>query len=247
MADSLLPQDHTTPTKEEIIAKWKDKPQEELLAAKAESDIYINTLTARLDDLRKDYLELRDQQQTGAQLKEFLDRMENRSSEPNTQQITPQSEVQPGIKPEEIQDLVAKEIARNNQLSRQTKNFSDMQAKLRETFGDNYEASYKQRLDTLGLSPEFADDLARNHPTVFMKTLELDARPTQQIPNPIRNTQRPTTFAPQTPKRDWNYYQNLKKENPRLYLDPKIAIQMHEDAMALGDDFGVPPSGFHKG
>ena len=80
-----------------------------------------------------------------------------------------------------------------------------------------------------------------------MKTLELDSQPAQQAPNLPRTQARPSTFAPTSQKRDWNYYQQLKKENPRAYLDPKIAIQMHDDAIALGDDFGMPASGFHKG
>jgi len=32
----------------------------------------------------------------------------------------------------------------------------------------------------------------------------------------------------------------MKKSDPRMYLDPKIAVQMHDDAIALGADFGMP-------
>lgn len=240
MADSLLPGNDLVPTitKEEVIEKWKDKPQEELLAAKAESDIYINTLTARFDDLRKDYLELREQQQTGAQLKEFLDRMEKQSTEPESP-ITHQSDVQPGIKPEDLEGIIAKEIAKNQLASKQNENLSVVQAKLKETLGDNYEASYKQRLDSLGLTKEFADDLAKNYPAAFMKTFGLDQTSTSPMPTP-RSSHRPTSFAPNVPKRDWAYYQEMKKTNPRLYLDPKIAIQMNADAEALGEAFGMP-------
>jgi hypothetical protein len=41
-------------------------------------------------------------------------------------------------------------------------------------------------------------------------------------------------------QRTWAYYQELKKTNPKLYLDPKIAAQMDKDAIALGDAFGMP-------
>src|SRR6267378_4051048 len=96
LADSLLPDDQSNTqslTKEAIIAKWKDKPREELENAKAESDMYVNTLTARFDDLRKDYLELKEQQHTGAQLKDLLDRLDK----PITQQDElPVQENQPG-------------------------------------------------------------------------------------------------------------------------------------------------------
>lgn len=242
MADSLLPDNDqlsNSLTRESVIEKWKDKPHEELLAAKAESDLYIETMKARLDDLRKDYLELKEQQQTGAQLKELIDRLDSR--DPNTPLNTPEEKpIQPGIKPEDVTALVQQEIAKNNRLSEQQKNFNEMQAKLREQFGDNYADAYKQRLDTLGLSKDFADELAKNYPAAFMRTFGLDA-PSTQVNNSLpRSSVRQTSFSTSAPKRDWNYYQELKKSNPRLYLDPKIAVQMHDDAIALGDDFGMP-------
>lgn len=38
-------------------------------------------------------------------------------------------------------------------------------------------------------------------------------------------------------KRTMSYYQNLKKENPTLYLDPVMNTQMHKDALVLGEAF----------
>lgn len=239
MADSLLDGNHpTTLTKEDIIAKWKDKPREELEAAKAESDLYIETMKLRFDDLSKDYLALKEQSNTGAQLKELLDRLDNTKNVDVTLN-TQQESVQPGIKPEDIEKLVNDKLTAHQQQQRQNENMSKMQAKLRETFGDNYQASYKQRLDNLGLTAEFADDLAKNHPAVFIKTFGLEQQQPQNTMNLPRNIQRPS-FQPNAPKRDYNYYQELKKSNPRLYLDPKIAVQMHNDMMELGSAFGLP-------
>lgn len=242
--DSLLPEENlsqgaTGLTKEQIIAKWKDKPVEELLEAKANSDIFIAMKNAQFDDLRKDYLALKDEQQTGAQLKDLLDRLDK----PNTQQeqnFTPVQEHQPGIKPEEVEALIAKKLSDHQISLRQQDNFTTMQAKLKQTYGEDYSSTYKQRLDTLGLTKEFADDLAKNHPTVFAKTFGLDEQQRQTPQALPRSNVRPANFAPQTPKRDWNYYQELKKSNPRMYLDPKIAVQMHNDAIELGDAFGMP-------
>lgn len=238
--DSLLPEDnHASQTKEEIIAKWKDKPIDELLSAKAESDLYINTLTAKMDDLRKDYLGLKDQQQTGAQLKDLIDRLDNpnRQIEQNTNQNV---QTEPGIKPEDIEALIARKLTDHQLSLKQADNFNSMQAKLKQNLGEDYSAAYKQRLDILGLTKEFADDLARNHPTVFMKTFGLDEirqTNTQSLP---KSSSRQTSFAPSTPKRDWAFYQEMKKTNPKMYLDPKITLQMHDDAIALGADFGMP-------
>lgn len=242
MADSLLDGNQAvTLTKEDVIAKWKDKPHEDLLAAKAEADLYVETLKARFDDLSKDYLEIKEQQKTGAQLKELLDRLDNpsRNTDPSPDD-THKDSVQPGIKSEDIERLINEKMTAHQRSLKQNENLAQMQAKLREQLGTNYQDAYKQRLDTLGLTPEFADDLAKNHPTVFIKTFGLDQQPTQTSTSLPRNSIRPNTFAPKAQRRDWNYYQEMKKNDPRMYLDPKIAVQMHEDAIALGADFGMP-------
>lgn len=240
MADSLFDGNQPSITREEIIAKWKDKPREDLENAKAESDLYIKTLEARLDDISKDLLAKDDQVKTGAQIQALLDRLDKRDTEVNLPVNTDLGNNQPGIKPEDIERLVQEKMTAHQRQLKQNENFQSMQAKLRESFGDNYQATYKQRLDTAGLTPEFADTLARDHPIVFMKTLGLDQQQQVQNTSLPRSSVRQTSFAPQTNKRDWNFYQEMKKTNPRMYLDPKIAVQMHEDAMALGSAFGMP-------
>ncbi len=62
MADSLLDEvDHTQNDRDELLNKWKDKSKEELLAAKVESDLFIKTQNARFDNIREDYLKLREE------------------------------------------------------------------------------------------------------------------------------------------------------------------------------------------
>lgn len=244
MADSLLDGDPIiteTAERDAIIAKWKDKPREELEAAKAESDLYIKTLTARLDDLKKDYLDIREQHQASTQLKELIDRLE-KAPKPGQEDSrdTQREEVPPALKPEDIETLVSHKFSEHQRALKQQENFVSVQAKLREQLGENYQEVYKQRLDNLGLTKEFADDLAKNYPTAFMNTFGLNQTKSNFDVNLPRSSVRPSSFAPKTQKRDWAYYQELKKTNPRLYLDPKIAIQMHDDAIALGDEFGLP-------
>jgi hypothetical protein len=246
MADSLLEGDQPSPEdRDTIFNKWKDKTKEEILDAKVNSDLFIKTKNAQFDDLKKDYLELRERQQASADLTVLLDQIKKERLNPDTTVITPKEPTQPAIKTEEIEALIRKTatetFSERERIRTQQDNFNTIQSKLKEQFGDNYQTTYKQRLDTLGLSKEFADELAKNHPTVFLKTFELDSqRQTSQSIAPPRTQQRQTSFAPAVTKRDWNYYQEMKKTNPKLYLDPKIANQMHDDAIALGADFGMP-------
>ncbi len=248
MADSLLQdQDNNNNNDEDratLAAKWTDKSKEDVIAAKVESDLYIKSQLARFDDLKKDYLALREETQAKDQLKDLIDRLEKPKDNnvDTSSQHQSERQDQPSFKPEDIEKLISEKMTQREQENKHSQNFNMVKAKLKEQFGENFGTTLKQRMDTLGLSQEFADDLARKHPNVFLKTFGVDEAQSRQDNSvaPPRSQQRQTSFAPNSPKRDWNYYQELKKTNPYLYLDPKIAVQMHDDAIALGKDFGMP-------
>lgn len=243
MADSLLDTNMAdlAAEKEALRTKWAAKTPQEVLDAKIESDLYIKTQNARFDEIREDYLKLREEAKTKASLEELISRQEKLLTNPEAP-LTPQKEEnQPSFKSEDIDTLLEQKLVQRERVSKQTENFNFVKAKLKEQFGDNANTALKQRMDTLGLDQVFTDELAKNHPQVFLKTFGMEEQSRSSgYNNPPRNEQRPDRFAPKTPKRDWNYYQELNKKDPRAYLDPKIAIQMHNDAIALGADFGMP-------
>ncbi len=243
MADSLIdndPQVDQTNERETLLNKWKDKSKEEILAAKIESDLFIKTQNARFDNIRDDYLKLREEATAKASLEELIARQEKLLTNPEQSTNTPVEETKPSINPEDIDSILEQKLTAREKLTKQTENFNMIRAKLREQFGDKASEVLKQRMDTLGLDQAFTDDLAKSHPSVFIRTFGLDeVRPSTNVAPP-RSSSRPDRFAPIVQKRDWNYYQELNKRDPRAYLDPKIAIQMHNDAIELGDAFGMP-------
>ncbi len=243
MADSLI-EDHEDQTNDrrELEEKWKDKSPEEVLKAKVESDLYIKTLTSRMDELRGDYLKLREEHQASAQLKDLIDQLKQAKPNEDTLPDTNRENVnQPSLKAEDIDTMLEQKLTARERLNKQTENFNMVKAKLREQFGDNSNSILRQRMDTLGLDQAFVDELAKNHPSVFFRTFGMDQQERRDSFNPPpRSNQRQDSFAPRVQKRDWNYYQELKKSNPRLYLDPKISVQMHQDALEQGDAFGMP-------
>ena len=241
MADSLFNDDLDNNTdREALFTKWKDKPAEEVLKAKVESDLYIKTLTSRMDDLTKDHLKLMEESKAKDQLQDLIDRLEKRGEGKVEPKEPNRDENQPSFKPEDIEKIVLEKLTQADQRKVLENNFSTIKAKLKERLGDNHQEILKQRREELGLTQDFADELARSHPNVFLKTFGLDEQPREGYIPPPRGSVRPSSFAAKQPVRDWNYYQELKKTNPKIYLDPKIAVQMHEDAVALGDKFGMP-------
>src|SRR5258708_24108298 len=178
MADSLLDNvqvDQTNEslqqqTRNEILNNWKDKSKEEIRAVKVESDLFIKTQNARFDKIREDYLKLREEATAKASLEELIDRQEKLLTNPEQPTITPVEETKPSFKPEDIDSILEQKLTAREKLIKQTENFNMIKVKLREQFGDKASEVLKQRMDTLGLDQAFTDDLAKSHPSVFIRT-----------------------------------------------------------------------------
>lgn len=216
----------------------KFKTQQDLAKGKYESDLYIKTLEKKQDELRTDYLKLREDYNARAKLEELIGQLEARSQSPDS--TTPKAEVKdkPVIDPKEIESLVSNKIQEYELTRKQQQNFSIVRDRLKERFGDNYQTALKQQIENLGLTEEDVNQLAKKSPNAFFKTIGIDQP--QQAPAfqpPFQSSQR-TNFAPTgAKKRTWSYYQEMKKTNPKAYYDSKTNVQMHNDYIELGKEF----------
>jgi hypothetical protein len=235
--------DLPTPNLEEFKKKWQEKFPDapaELIEAKAHSDYHIKTLEANNAEIRKMYAEAKDELTAKAKWDEYLDRLN--SNKPINDQVaqTQANEVktEPTLDLMKIEELVQKKIQETEARKRETENFNKVQSKLHERFGDNYATVLQEQQNSLGLSKDEINSLAKKSPEAFFRVLGLNDQPSGDgFVSPPRNNQRNNSFAPKTEVRDFNYYQNLKKTDPKLYLDPKIQVQMEKDALAMGMDF----------
>jgi hypothetical protein len=210
----------------------KFKDPKDLARSKMESDRYIKTLEGRLDELRNDYIAER---QTNM-AKQNLDDLLNKARQQPTLEPEPKnSEVKYKPDPEEFDSLFSSNIRKYEEQKKAQENFNLVKTKLKERFGSNYHESIQQEMDRLGLSTEDANTLARRSPTAFFKMIDQPRNPDDNFQAPPRSS---SGFAPRLPKpRTWSYYQDLKKTKPNLYYDKKIAVQMHNDAIAQGESF----------
>lgn len=245
MTENLLAEDQTPPafdpTKDyfqELVGEGKKfKTEKELARGKAEADFYIKTLELQKDELRNDYLKLREEHQTAASLREILDQM--KTSQRQESEPTHTANTEMAYDPKQVESLISSKIQEHENTRREQNNFNSVKAKLIERFGNNYQGTVKEQIDNLGLSEEYFNDMARKSPAAVLRTLGLDQEPSREnFQTPPRSTQRSDRFSPQSKtKRTWAYYQDLKKSNPTLYLDPKTTTQMHKDYQELGSDF----------
>lgn len=244
LLDQTQNQPYIDPSKnyiEELVGEGrKFKTVEDLARGKAEADLYIETLTRRQDEINADYRRVLEESKAQAKLQELIDRLENTPA--NRQELPPavnDLERMPTYNPDEVKSLIRNELVQSKAEEKATSNFNTVQKKLQEQFGDNTSRVLQEQMNKLDLSIDDLNALARKSPTAFFNTLGLN-QPQNTNDNfmaPPRS-QRNDSFAPQGPKkRTWSYYQEMKKTNPDLYLNPKIANQMHDDMVELGDAF----------
>jgi len=215
---------------------------------KYESDSYVGILETRSDQMREDALQWKKEADSRANLEELLDQMKKQPVTSNTPPANTEI-TKPTIDPNQIQSLVSSEVQKLRASEKETSNYSLVLNKAKERYGENFANALKLQAVELNLSDDYVNTLARTQPQLFMKTFGLEAQqaPRQSFQAPPSSAARTDTFRPQTQEvRDWNYYQKLKQEmGPKFYYDKKLAVQMHQDAMELGDrfktgDFDVP-------
>lgn len=223
---------------EELVGEGKKfKSIEDLARGKAEADLYVDHLKSRQDELRADYLKMREEYTAGPKLKETLDQymQEFRQSQNTNQPLG--NEDKSVFDETKVADMVKQHLAANKQLDREEANAARVESKLKEIYGPGYKASVKQQIDQLGMTVDFFNDMARQYPDALMRTLGADAPNAREtFQSPPTSTQRldPTSASGQ---RTWSFYEKMRKTDPVRYRDPKTQDQMFKDATYLGDKF----------
>jgi hypothetical protein len=225
---------------EELVGEGKKfKTIEDLAKGKAEADAFIAFKNREYDTLKEDYLNLRKEHTAGSRLEDLITKLS--TAQQNSSNESPsvnEEEKVPAFKLEDIDARVNETISRLEMQRKETANFNEVQAKLQEKLGPNYENILKQQVSDLGLSPEDVNTLAKKSPKAFFKTLGLEEQSKGDVFNaPPRSQNRSDSFSPSTTKRTWNFYEKMRKENPSLYLNPKTQVQMHKDHRELGNVF----------
>lgn len=226
---------------EQLVGEGKKfKDNEALARGKFEADQFIALQNKRMDELRADYLRLREEHQASASLKELVDQLATpkRNDEDRDSPKADDSDNRPAFDPNQLESLFEKKIREHEVRSVEQRNFNEVRNKLKEMWGDKSSSLLKKQIDDLGLTVDDVNSLARKSPKAFFKTLGLDQQNNNNgFEAPPRSNQRNDNFAPGTKQRTWSYYQEIKKSDPKLYWDPKTQIQMQKDAIALGESF----------
>lgn len=229
----------TAPGAKFDLSKYDGDPMKAAAAiakGKWHADATLEHRNKSYDELRTDWMKLREEYNAGPKLKEYLDQLVTQKSQNESQQ-TPVIPVQPVQESVDIEKLLEQKLTAREQQRKEEANYKLVESKLTEHYGPQFASVLKQQVDQLGLDKDFVNDLARKHPAVLFRTLGIEGQKTGDVfQSPPTSSQRRDPFAPTT-KRTNAYYQKLRKEKPVEYRSPKIQDQMLKDAIALGDEF----------
>jgi len=224
---------------EELVGEGKKfKSPVELARGKAESDLYIEHMKGRMDELRQDYTKLHNEYNAGPKLKETLDQYMQELKQSQESQLPPTQEDKSAVLDDaKLADMIKQHIAANKQIDSEENNVKSVESKLQETYGPNYKQLVSQQINQLGISVEFFNDLARKHPAVLYRTLGMEGqRQGETFQAPPTSTRGSDPFVGPT-KRTNAFYQKMRQTDPVKYRDPKTQDQMFKDYIALGDEF----------
>jgi hypothetical protein len=229
----------TAPGAKFDLTKYDGDPMKAAAAiakGKWHADATLEHRNKSYDELRTEWMKLREEYNAGPKLKEYIDQMVAQKSQKEPRQ-TPVEEKQPVYNPDDMEKLLESKLTAREQLRKEEANYRLVEAKLTEHYGPQFASVLKQQVDQLGLDKDFVNDLARKHPAVLFRTLGIEGQKTGEgFQSPPTSSQRRDPFA-STTKRTNAYYQKLRKEKPVEYRSPKIQDQMLKDAIALGDEF----------
>lgn len=229
-----------TPTTESFLnklvtergEKWSDP--EVIAKGKLEADAHIANLERQLAEMREDLSK-------SNYSKQLLDALQNKAGNTNPEpamahdksgDTAAQDTTGDGV---DVESLVEKTLAKREQEAKVAQNVQMVQEALTATFGSEALNTVKARADELGMSLEAMEEMAKTSPKAFLSLVG-------SAPQPQRNadvTSSKNTAADfnTAGKKNWNYYQNLRRTNPNQYYSPRVQNEMMKAHAEQGDRF----------
>lgn len=216
----------------------KFKDEKELAKGKWYADELVRTYEHRMDQMREEIDSLRSKEQASAKLTDLIDQYQNRQQVPpeNTTLLQDKS---PSIDVKQIESLIDSRMQDRETSRKQQDNYTFVKNKLVEQYGPNYSTALSKQMAELDMSESYLNDMAKNSPKALLKMLGIEENPVLRDPfrAPPRSNMIQNQYTPQQEERTWAWYQKLKEENPKKYYSRETNVQMHNDAVRLGERF----------
>jgi hypothetical protein len=211
---------------------WGD-PQT-LAKGYASAQEYIRQLEQQTKELRED---------VGKQdyVKELLEQMRKgeppvKDTEASHSQDGTNAQGQTSLEASDIESLVEETLTKREKELTASENAKVANDKLVAVYGTEAGNKVKERSKELGMSLDSLKALAEQSPTAFLRLIGEEA--TKETGTVVKGTVNTSAgFVNQSGKRNFDYYQEMRRKDSRTYYSPKTQQQMMEDRLALGEKF----------
>lgn len=215
---------------EELVGPGKKfATVEDLAKGKWHADTMVETLKAE-----KTALEV--QAANGMNVDKLIEAINKGKTGTEGGQPPEQNQSNPPPQNVNIEELVLNTLKKTEADRKIETNKQAVVARMNEVWGADASKELRKTAAEIGVSVDYLNGVAQQSPEAFYKLVSL---------NQNRNSPSGTT-VPQgtvrlegngTGQRDAKFYRELKKNNPSLYKETKIQVQMSRDALALGEAF----------
>lgn len=193
---------------------------------------YVNA-DSHLDELRRDLAQARARSDAEKNQEPVVPTQQQQSDQTPAVTERPQNN-------EDLRTLVGRELEALTQEKKFEQNVESTAQTLIDHFGDAIKANQavKDKARELGVSPDWLRDSAARSPKAFYATMGI---------NPEAERRDTSTPAPRSDvrlesnqggsKRNYAYFENLRKSDKGLYYSQSVQNEMHRLARELGDAF----------
>lgn len=221
----------------EEVAKEKGekfRDPQEVAKGYVHSQRHIAELTRQIEEMRED-LSKQDY------IKEVLERLDAKQAQPTGREPAPSNtsstndaDHKSEVSVDDVKKLITETLTQQEAENTSRQNLEETDRLLTEAFGTDAKAKVTERAEALGMSPERMKELAAESPTAFMSLMgEVPRKETNQMQKTQLNTAE--GFGTTSNRKDWAYYQKLRKENSKLYYSPQIQNEMLSERERQGE------------
>jgi hypothetical protein len=209
---------------------------EALAKAKFKSDEHIA-------NLEKEQSGVREELSKRLSFEEVLAKIEANRQQSTTDDNQASSVAEVGEKsltPEEIRKLTLDTLTQEQQKVAFQNNVKTVRDTLQNAWGAGFADKLKQVCAELDISEEEAGQVAMTKPKAFLKLVLGDNTP-RQVDNvaPMSSSMRMTNEPTNLGVKNWAYFEKIRVANPAEYWSPKVQLELHRQAIKLGDAFRV--------
>lgn len=210
-----------------IIGEGKKyKSLEDALRSVPHAQGHISNLEKELAELREDLTKRLSSEEA---MQKILEARDSRSDEG-----TPP----PELTPEALRDMVKNAYKEMTAEEKATHNVEQADKAMRDKWGDKAGEVLAQKAAELGVSLQFLENAASASPQAFYNLIGLDGvKRQQELPREgsvnTANMSQSGTLSPYS----YQWYQQMRRSDPKQYYQPKVQMEMHRKAAELGDNF----------